>query len=293
MTAAPNRFSFGLLADCQYADADDYSDEKYQRYFRDSRHRLAAAVREFDTHDLAFIVHLGDLVDRDPADAAVPLNILAAARAPVHQVLGNHDFVAADGGVVDAADLVSRYQMPCRYYSFVVDGWRFVALDSNERGVLAWPPGTPEHDDGTALLAELARAGAENAHPWNGTISAAQRDWLAGEIRAADRAGERVAVLSHHPMDDGLADSMLRGDELAGWLAGQPVVAVGLSGHHHFGHLRTVDDLPLFTAHGMVETTESAFAIVHVRSDQLRVEGFGRQPSFRLPIREPADHAGQ
>lgn len=286
-------FSFGLIADCQYADADDYSDGRYERYFRDSRNRLAAAVREFDNHQLAFIAHLGDLVDRDPTDAVVPLGILATAKAPVHHVLGNHDYVAADGGVVDVAELCKSYGMPGRYYSFSVSGWRFVILDSNELGVIAWPPGSAEHEVGAAFLSTLAGKGAVNAHPWNGTISEIQRNWLAAEIRTARRAGERVAVLAHHPMDESLADSMLRGDVLARWLADQPTVAVSLSGHHHDGHLRTVRALPMVTLNGMVETTESAFAVVHVHHDYLGVEGFGRQPSFRLPIREPPDHTGQ
>lgn len=280
-------FSFGLVADCQYADRPDFADDEYERYFRRSAGRLTEAIAEFGNHELRFITHLGDLVDGDPAaESAVPLDIFSTATVPVLQVLGNHDFQAADGGVVEVAELCRRYRMPARYYSFRVPGWRFVILDSNECGVIANPAGTGEHAAGLALLARLAGAGAINAHPWNGTISRTQRDWLGGQLDDAERAGERVAVLSHHPMDDSVKDSMLSGDELAAHLARRQVVALALSGHHHYGHLRTVDGLPMLTAHGMVETTESAFAVVDVYPDHVRVKGFGRQPDHRLALRE-------
>jgi 3',5'-cyclic AMP phosphodiesterase CpdA len=285
-------FSFGLVADCQYADRPDFSSESYQRYFRRSAGRLAEAVAEFNNQELSFIKHLGDLVDGDPAvESAVPLEILSTARVPVRHVLGNHDFANSDGSVADAAELCRRYRMPARYYSFPVPGWRFVILDSNELGVIASAPGTEAHVAGVELLADLARSGAINAHPWNGTISRAQREWLDGQLVEAERAGERVAVLSHHPMDDRLADSMLAGDELAAHLAQHPAMALALSGHHHFGQLRTVHGVPMLTAHGMVETTESAFAVVHVRSDHVLVQGFGRQPDHRLELRDPRDPA--
>jgi 3',5'-cyclic AMP phosphodiesterase CpdA len=284
-------FSFGLIADCQYADAPDTVTASMQRYYTDSPRRLAEAISELNAHDLAFVAHLGDLIDIDLENADTVLDILAGSHAPVHLVLGNHDFAGPDGSVNDLADVLARYGLGAAYYSFTHDDWRFCVLDSNAVGIIEHRPGTPGFAAGSALLAELEAEGAGNAKSWNGTIDDAQRAWLMAQLDEAAAAGQRVAVMCHHPLDDSVVDGMLRGDALADELDAHPASAVVFTGHHHAGGFRQAGDLPCLTLHGMVETTVSAFAIVDVYADRLQVRGFGREPDRTLVLRRDASAA--
>ena len=62
-TSTDPHFSFGLIADVQYADDDNRPG--IDRHYRASLPKLEEAINEFNRHDLAFVVHLGDLVDHD------------------------------------------------------------------------------------------------------------------------------------------------------------------------------------------------------------------------------------
>src|SRR5690606_33154640 len=85
-------FSFGLIADIQYADVESSG----KRDYRGSLARARKAVSMLNDHELAFTVHCGDLIDRDYASFDAPLAILRNLRAPVHFVVGNHEFSVAD-----------------------------------------------------------------------------------------------------------------------------------------------------------------------------------------------------
>ncbi len=278
-------FSFGLVADCQYGDAPDFIANGMARYFRDALNRLSEAVTELNGHDLAFVVHLGDLIDRDPADYGPVFEVLAGLRAPLHHLLGNHDFHRPDGTITPVDQICAQYQMPAPYYAFSHLGWRFIVLDSNEISFEEQPPGTPQYQAATAWLAELTEQGAINARKWNGGLSTEQRDWLFAELDQVAAIGERAAVLVHHPLDDSLLDSIWGGNDLAGALADHPAAAVVFSGHYHRGSFRQLAELPMLTLHGMVETTRSAFAVVAVFTDRLELTGYGRQPDRALQLR--------
>lgn len=97
-------FSFGLIADVQYADIEDrfnYSKTKI-RYYRNALLSLQGAVKSWNEspEDLSFVVQLGDLLDgfnlekgkeNSGAAAKLLLSELGRATAPVHHVLGNHE----------------------------------------------------------------------------------------------------------------------------------------------------------------------------------------------------------
>lgn len=81
-------FSFGIVADIQYADADKKGDRDY----RNSLSKLEIGVNEFNSHNLSFVVNLGDMIDHDYISFDKPLAILKNLKAPLHNVIGNHDF---------------------------------------------------------------------------------------------------------------------------------------------------------------------------------------------------------
>ncbi len=131
------QFSIGAIADCQYADEPDAP----PRLYHTAPGKLAAAVADFNHHSPAFIVHLGDFIDKDMASFDTLLPIAARSRAPWHFVLGNHDFAVDDA---HKPQVPGRLGMPARYYSFVAHGWMFVVTDCNGLSSYAWPEGSPE-----------------------------------------------------------------------------------------------------------------------------------------------------
>jgi len=279
-------FSFGLIADCQYADIDDVRAGGMDRRFRASPARLAEAVDEFNRHDLAFVAHLGDLIEADLTNMPTPLKILAGLRAPLHHLLGNHDFAGALPGQVNARDdVLGALGLDVPYYRFGLPGWRFLVLDTNEVGVIEHAPDSAGWRDGQELLDKLTADGRISAQPWNGTVGAAQRAWLRGELRdaaASSNGPENVVVLAHHGIAPEHRDNLLDDREMLADLAGRPHLRAWINGHNHAGAYARVDGLHCLTLHGMVETATNAFALVHAYPDRLDVVGFGREPTRTL-----------
>jgi manganese-dependent ADP-ribose/CDP-alcohol diphosphatase len=130
-------FSIGAIADCQFADEPDAP----PRLYHTAPGKLRDAVADFNRHDLAFAVHLGDFIDKDMASFDTLLPITAASRAPFRFVLGNHDFAVDDAA---KTRVPARLGMPARYYSFVEHGWMFIVTDGNGLSSYGWPAGSPE-----------------------------------------------------------------------------------------------------------------------------------------------------
>jgi 3',5'-cyclic AMP phosphodiesterase CpdA len=275
-------FSFGLLADVQYADDD--TNVELDRHFRGSPDKLRAALKDFDRHPLAFVAHLGDLVDHDLENAPVVLDLLARCRVPVHHVLGNHDFRSRidPSGCSDRSAVLEAYGMTEPYSAFDCAGWRFLLLDTNEVGVIENAPGTPEFAAGRRLLADLAARDRPNAHPWNGTLGAEQRGWLAEQLLDADRAGLRAAVLAHHPVHPDHHDNLLDDHELKAWLAGFDALRVWFNGHQHAGGYGRFGRIHFLTLHGVVQSTSNAYAVVATYADRMVITGYGREESRTL-----------
>ena len=56
-----NAVNFGAIADCQYCNEKSKGIRKYAL----SKQKLSKCVDHLNTMDLAFVVHLGDFIDRD------------------------------------------------------------------------------------------------------------------------------------------------------------------------------------------------------------------------------------
>lgn len=277
-------FSFGVIADVQYADSD--SNLEMDRHFRRSIAKLGEAITEFNRHPLEFIVHLGDLIDHDLENAPPVLDLLQRIRAPVRQVLGNHDFTAEQipGGYSDVDDVLSALGLTKPYYSFDSPGWRMVVLDTNEVGIIEHPADTAAGRSGAELLDQIQAEGRINAKPWNGTIGPEQREWLAQTVRSASSEGLRSAVLAHHPVFPAHLDNLLDDRELADWLAGLDGLRLWLNGHQHAGGYGRHRGLQYLTFQGMVQAQTNAYAVVTVYPDRMQVIGYGREPSRLLPL---------
>jgi hypothetical protein len=269
---------FGVIADPQYAAIAPWRD----RYFAQSLEKLEHALGVLDGEDLAFVVTLCDVIDRDWASFAPALAVYRRARHPQRFVLGNHDFAVAPERLPTVKGVLGLER---GHYAFAVGDVRFLVVDGTEVSVFAHSPGSDAHARAAAKLAELEAAEAINAQPWNGGIGAAQKAWLAAELAGADARSERVVVLSHYPVFPRNDHNLWNETELVSLLAASPSVLAHLSGHNHEGNYGVLGGKHFLNLKGMVETRDqTAFAIVEVHGDRLEVQGFGREPSRSLPV---------
>ncbi|MCP4453836.1 MAG: phosphatase, partial [Planctomycetes bacterium] len=193
----PNRrdrpFSFGVITDVQYADAAPGG----ARIYRASPTKLKKAVAHFNSIDLAFVIHLGDLIDRDFASFDTVMPLLGACRHPVFQVLGNHDYAVED---VKKSDVPSRMGMNHRYYDFGQGPWRFVVLDGNDVSLQAYVKGSARYRASADRLEQLKAEKAPNAQAWNGGVGHEQMRWFKATLAHAKKAGQQVVVFCHWPV---------------------------------------------------------------------------------------------
>jgi hypothetical protein len=274
-------FRFGVVADPQFAPV--VPNLRSQRYYGNSLWKLSEAIAEFNRHeDLAFVVTLGDIIDRHWESFSHVLPVYDQLSHRKLFVLGNHDFDVADdwlGSVVRTAGL------PAAYYDLAVNGVRFVVLDGNDVSTFAPPKGDPRRALAEARLAALKAEGADNAQSWNGSLSEAQTDWLKGRMDAAGVAGERVIVLCHYPVYPANQHNLWDSEALVTLLTGYPHFLAWFNGHNHAGNYGVARGKHFLNFRGMVDTPDtSAFSIVSVHADRIEVAGFGREENRTLSL---------
>jgi manganese-dependent ADP-ribose/CDP-alcohol diphosphatase len=278
--AAAAGFEIGLVADAQYADIEP----KGTRFYRKSVARLGEAVEHFNGRELAFCVHLGDLIDREWKSFDEIGKPLASSRHRWHQLLGNHDFDVLDE---HKANVPKRLGMAWRYGSFDHGEFRLAILDTNDVSTYAHAVGTPERAQAETELARVKAARLPQAQPWNGGIGAAQLAWFDGMCRDARAAGRRVVVLAHHPLLPMEQHVIWNATEMLAMIDRHPNVIAWINGHNHAGAFAERNQVPFVTMRGMVETVATtAFATARILSDRMVIQGHGREPSRELVFRK-------
>ncbi|ENN86166.1 putative phosphatase protein [Rhizobium freirei PRF 81] len=280
MSSAP-LFRFGVIADPQYADLEP--NLALNRYPANSLVKLREAIEDFNRHDLAFVVTLGDIIDREWKSFDAILPVYEALRHRKHFLLGNHDFAIAPEHL---GSVPGRVGMPSAYYDFGYSGYRFIALDGNEISVFAPPEGDLRRQEAKDLMKAMESAGALNGQRWNGAIGDAQYDWFSAKLREAKASGEKVIVLNHYPIFPDNPHNALNSDRMLALLAEHDHVVAYLNGHNHAGNFGVSDGTYFINFMGMVDTEDSnAYAIVDVYGDRLEIIGFGREANRTLALR--------
>jgi 3',5'-cyclic AMP phosphodiesterase CpdA len=275
------QFRFGVLADVQYADQPDIG----QRYFRRAIEKLRDCVADLNRRDLAFVVQLGDLIDRDFENFNTVLGELRQLRAPLYHVLGNHDYYVLD----ELKPLLCpTLGLESSYYESVIGRWRLIFLDGNELCVNATAADSRARTSAQQMIYRLAKEQAPNAHEWNGAISGRQIAWLTQRLERASIKGEDVLLFCHYPLQPLNEGTLLNWQEVLGVIRQYPCVRAWLSGHYHDGNYERCDHLHLLNFKGMLETCDqTAYAIVSVFPDRLQIDGIGREPRRTLHLEEP------
>jgi 3',5'-cyclic AMP phosphodiesterase CpdA len=271
--------TIGLMADCQYAD----SDINGTRHYRESPRKLEEAVEELNRHDPAMVFHLGDFIDQyfESFDRLAP--IAAKLNAPLHHILGNHDYDVPD----ELKEKVpATLGMESCYYSIRKEPFRFIVIDTTDVSTYRYPEGSELDRVHEAELDRHEAAGVPGAKPWNGRPGDEQIAWLEEELREATAADEIVIVMGHHPILPLEGHTIWNAPRLDALLREYPCAKVYLNGHNHAGAYSDADGFHYLTLDGMVETRdENAFSHARLYRDRMELIGFGRQESYRLPFR--------
>jgi manganese-dependent ADP-ribose/CDP-alcohol diphosphatase len=258
-------FSFGLVSDIQYADADT----TIGRDYRGSPEKLRSCVNWWNQLPISFLIELGDFVDRAPMknldDIAQVFNQVNARK---YYVLGNHDFFTGRDAVI------GRLGMSAPYYQFSRQNWRFIVLDGmNMSANGGWPDSDPHAVQGRQTLQALTEAKAVNAQPWNGAVGAEQRRWLNRVLTGADRQHQRAIVFCHFPVVPAScrpAHLLWDHAEVVSILEAHSSVVAFFDGHDHRGGYASEKEIHYVTFPALVEHEPGeACKTVDVYSDHL------------------------
>jgi predicted MPP superfamily phosphohydrolase len=252
---------FGMVTDLHYADTAP----RGSRVYRDSIVKLREAIAELNTHNLDFLIELGDFKDQDtPPDETTTQGYLnqietvfqefAGAR---YHVLGNHDMDSLSKKQFLHA--VSNTGIPAErgFYSFEANHIHCIVLDAN------YTRGGDDYDHG-------------NFDWTDANIPAGQWQWLEEDLSDA----RHPAIVFVHQRLDGEGDVFVNNAaQIRRVLESKNVRAV-FQGHHHGGGLTHENGIWYYTLKAMVEgagLSNSAFAVVDVMDNgALMVRGYAK-----------------
>lgn len=278
--------SFGVVADAQYCD----DDPQIGRYYRESLAKLIECVTRLNALQPDFTIQLGDIIQAGFASYDEILPVFDALTMPRYHVLGNHDAVVepANKDKILRRLGLDKLGDGKGYYDFGRAGWRFIVLNGNDISLIAHAPGTAPWKEARRLLDELRKKRAANAQDWNGALGDEQKKWLGRTLSRASLARERVIVFCHFPVYPPGTHTLWNDSAVLEILDAHPGIVAYLCGHNHAGGYGARRGIHHLTFKGMVETTQTAYALVEVRSNGLRVTGFGRETSRDLALPRPA-----
>ncbi|MDQ1332014.1 MAG: Metallophos protein [Bacteroidota bacterium] len=265
-------FSFGVIADVQYCDCEP----KGSRYFRMSPLKLREAVNSLKVDSVAFLINLGDLIDRDYSSFKPVLDILDSSEIKTWHLTGNHDYS------VDS-QLKKRLPVPMPskegFYSFNHKNFRFIALNGNELSTYG-AGGRSQKKAAQKYLSSLRDSGSVNAMDWNGGMSRKQLGWLNDQLEEAAAKGEKVFILCHFPVYPENVHNLLNSNEVLEILSKYDNIIAWIAGHNHSGNYGNFNQIHFITMRGMVETEASgSFAIIEVYRNKIWIKGSGGEKS--------------
>jgi manganese-dependent ADP-ribose/CDP-alcohol diphosphatase len=270
-----NAVNFGAIADCQYCNEKSKGIRKYAL----SKQKLSKCVDHLNTMDLAFVVHLGDFIDRNFKSFDEVLPIYNQLKSPHHQVLGNHDFDVADKF---KKDVPSKMGMPAKYYDFKKHNWRFIILDGNDISFHAYPKGSEQYKEAGVYY----KINKIKSPKWNGAIGAPQISWIESLLKEAQNNNEKVILFCHFPIFPQDPHNLWNSAEVITLIEKYSCVKAYINGHNHKGNYGLKNGIHYLTLKGMVDTDQTTYATIKLDQKNIEVQGFGREISRALPLRK-------
>jgi manganese-dependent ADP-ribose/CDP-alcohol diphosphatase len=265
-------FSFGLIADIQYCDSDPAG----TRYYRSSLTKLEEAVRSFKIDSPAFVVTLGDMIDKDFDSYKSVNKILDTSGLKIYNVTGNHDY-SVEPRLKKRIPPLSKNKEG--YYSFIYENFRFIVLNGNDLSTY----GTTDKSvikEANDLIVKIKNNGELNGQQWNGGLSRKQILWLTDQLVTAKKNQEKVFIMCHFPVYPVNELNLLNYKDVLAVLEDYDNIIAWFNGHNHAGSYGNFNMIHFVTMRGMVETEESnSFALVEVYKNKIWIKGSGREKS--------------
>ena len=275
-----SNFKIGVVSDCQYCFCEPNKD--FKRYYKNSTKKLATAVNELNTNNLAYTVHLGDFIDRDFNSFDSVLPIWNTLKSQHYQVLGNHDFSVEDS----LKEHVPRKMgMDNRYYSIKKNNWRFIVLDGNDLSFFATTSNKKKQET-DSIYKLLKSEGYKNIQTWNGGLSLEQLKWVQSELDSSLIKKEKVGFYCHFPVaEKDTMHSLWNYNQFFKLIDQYNNVKFYFNGHNHAGGYFARKGVHFLTFKGMVDYADStAYSVATISRDTIFIKGFGREKSRNLEL---------
>ncbi|KAK8511667.1 hypothetical protein V6N13_029269 [Hibiscus sabdariffa] len=253
-------FSFGVIADVQYADVPDgHSFLGVPRYYRHSILVLQRAVQSWNNHkNLSFVINFGDIVDgKCPKDQSLNavekvVSEFEKFNGTVYHMIGNHCLYN-----LPRDKLLPLLKIPNHgsghahaYYDFSpTPGYRFVVLDGYDISAIGWPHDHPNTLEALKILSEKNPNSNKNSPEglddvdrrfvmFNGAVGNEQIEWLNNVLQDATNMKQKVIVCCHlplHPGATGKTSLLWNYNQVMDVIHRYDCVKVCLAGHSHKG----------------------------------------------------------
>jgi hypothetical protein len=265
-------FSFGVIADVQYADADPAG----TRFYRSSAIKLKEALKDLKADSVSFVINLGDLIDRNFESYKPMMDLFESSGQKIYHVAGNHDY-SVDAKYKRRLPVLVPYKTG--YYSVVFDNFRFIFLNGNEISTYSSNNKTSVKN-ASEILTLMKEKGEVNAVDWNGGISEKQTAWLRAELNQSRTANQKVFIVCHFPLVPENVHNLLNYKEVLSLLENYNNIIAWFNGHNHAGNYGNLNMIHFITFKGMVETdTITSFSRVDVYKNKIWITGTGREKS--------------
>ena len=219
-------FSFGIIGDTQYVDADDGTtfDGKTVRMYRQSLWSLKEACNSFKDSGVICCILLGDIVDAKCAHLGIAeqclreiLDTVKESHLVWHYCIGNHDLLCFTRKELHQKlipRIVQNFSKSSQLYYDLCpyQGYRFIFLDGYEISTIGASSDKNAHKAEKLLQsknANLAIPGGgwfeglspmdQKYVPFNGGLTDEQLAWFDNVLQLSSEMGERCCVFSHMP----------------------------------------------------------------------------------------------
>jgi len=250
---------FGMVTDMHYADKD----MRGSRHYRKTLGKLEAAAAEFKKAKPAFVVELGDFIDRAPK-AEVELGYLKRIQQDFAKLPGDHHYVLGNHCVetLTKEEFLGVVGQEKSYYSFDEGGVHFVVLDA-------------------CFLKDGTPYGRNNSKWFDANFPQHELDWLAKDLK---QTKNKVIIFMHQRLDteDGYAVNNAEAARKVLEDAGN-VLAV-FQGHSHKNDYKLINGIHYCVHRAMVEGGEekdNGFSTLDVFADgTIKLTGFFDQKNY-------------
>ncbi|XP_075034234.1 manganese-dependent ADP-ribose/CDP-alcohol diphosphatase [Mixophyes fleayi] len=286
-------FTFGIIADIQYANIDDgYNYVKTKmRYYRNSLSQLRNATEGWasETIEPTFILQLGDIIDgynvqnkSSETSLAKVLTEIEKLKIPVHHIWGNHEFynfsrkrllesklnsMRIKDTLTTSPENLHHLESFYAYHFSPFPKFRLLLIDSYDLSVIGRDPSSHKYVKSLKLLKqknpnEDMNSSEDLAEPYfvqfNGGISTTQLKWINSVLETSDKSNEKVMVAGHLPIHPDSTEPMCltwNYEEILAVLQAHPCVVAYMSGHDHSGgYCQDSCGMHHITFNGIIET---------------------------------------